>query len=119
MPPKARNELMPGTLDMLILRTLAVGGAEHGFGIARRIQQVSDEILKVEEGSLYPALHRLAKRDLLKSEWSQSENNRRAKYYQITRTGRSRLRTDTESWQNMSAAIGKVLGLSRVSSMAS
>jgi len=108
-----RSDLLQGTLDMLILRTLSLTGPEHGYGIARRIQQVSDDVLKVEEGSLYPALHRLEKRGLLASHWRASENNRRARYYEITRAGRARLKADTESWRNVSAAIGKVMGVPR------
>jgi len=108
-----RSDLLQGTLDMLILKTLSLTGPEHGYGIARRIQQVSDDVLRVEEGSLYPALHRLEKRGMLCSHWRPSENNRRARYYEITRAGRARLRADTESWRSVSAAIGKVMGVPR------
>ena len=116
MPPRksTRSDLLQGTLDMLILRTLSLSGPEHGYGIVRRIQQVSEEVLQVEEGSLYPALHRLEKRGMLASHWRKSENNRRARYYEITRAGRARLKQDTEAWRNLSGAIGKVMGVSRV-----
>ena len=109
MPPKSRTDLLQGTLDMLILRTLAVGGSNHGYGIARRIQQVSDDLLQVEEGSLYPALHRLAKKGLLTAQWKQSENNRRARYYSLTAKGRRRLSVDLESWSTLSEAVSRVL----------
>lgn len=106
--PPTRPDLLQGTLDLLILKTLAPG-PNHGYGIARRIHQLSDEVLRVEEGSLYPALHRLERRGHLESEWRQSETNRRAKYYRVTRAGRAQLRADTESWTQLSTAIGKVL----------
>lgn len=106
--PPTRPDLLQGTLDLLILKTLAPG-PNHGYGIARRIHQSSEEILRVEEGSLYPALHRLERRGHLESEWRQSETNRRAKYYRMTRAGRAQLKADTESWTQLSTAIGKVL----------
>jgi len=93
---------------MMILKTLA-HGPNHGYGIARRIRQVSDEVLIVEEGSLYPALHRLERRGCLESEWERSENNRRAKFYKLTRTGRAQLRRDEHAWTELSNAVGKVM----------
>src|SRR5258705_26319 len=87
-------ELLQGTLDMLILRTLAAAGAQHGYAIVRRIRQVSEEVLQVEEGSLYPALHRLEKRGYLESEWRASENNRKAKFYRLTARGRTQLKSE-------------------------
>lgn len=111
MPPTS-PDLLQGTLDMLVLRTLALG-ANHGYGIARRIRQVSDEVLQVEEGSLYPALHRLAKKNLIRGEWRQSESNRRARYYSLTDAGRSHLRSETATWNRLVEAIGKVLAADR------
>lgn len=105
---QTRSELLQGTLDMLVLKTLA-NGSNHGYGIARRIRQVSDEVLQVEEGSLYPALHRLEKRGYLKADWKQSENNRRAKFYSLTPRGRTQLKAEAASWQTLSTAIGKVM----------
>lgn len=101
-------ELLPGTLDLMILKTLAVG-PNHGYGIARRIKQTSDDVLRVEEGSLYPALHRLAKRGYLDSEWRSSESNRRAKYYRLTRKGRTKLNAQTRNWAQLTTAIDKVM----------
>jgi transcriptional regulator len=108
--PKQRSEgeLVQGTLDMLILKTLA-RGALHGYGIAQSIQQVSDEVLRVEEGSLYPALHRLELDGMVDSEWGQSANNRRAKYYSLTARGRKQLQTDTNNWQRLATAIARVM----------
>lgn len=107
--PDAPPELLRGTLDMMILRTLA-DGPRHGYGITRRIEQTSNGVLGVEEGSLYPALHRMAKRGLLSSEWGESENNRRAKFYRLTPAGRKRLKSDQKSWAVMAAAITRVMG---------
>ena len=108
MPQSRSPELLQGTLDMMILKTLSAG-PHHGYGVMRRIRQVSEEVLQVEEGSLYPALHRLEKRGYLKSEWRRSESNRRAKYYRLTPRGRSQLRAETARWADLSAAIGKVM----------
>ncbi len=105
-------ELLQGTLDMLVLKTLSLG-PNHGYGVARRIKQISDEVLEVEEGSLYPALHRLAKRRYLASQWRRSESNRRAKYYQLTQRGRAQLANEIANWKQVSTAIGKVLGARR------
>ena len=101
-------ELLPGTLDMLVLKTLAIG-PQHGYGIARRIEQVSREVLQVEEGSLYPALHRMEKKGWLRAEWGLSESNRKAKFYRLTGPGRRRLAAETKSWERVSAAIGEVM----------
>ena len=101
-------ELLQGTLDMLILRVLNRGPL-HGFGIAERIQQLSQEVLSVGEGSLYPALYRLQDRGWIQSEWGQSENNRRAKYYSLTRAGRKQLEVETTHWQQMCGAIAQIL----------
>jgi transcriptional regulator len=106
--PKTREELLQGTLDVLILKTLS-WGARHGYGIARWIQQVTDDVLQIQEGSLYPALHRLERQGLVEAEWGLSENNRRAKYYTLTARGRQELRAEATSWAAFSAAVAKVL----------
>ena len=103
-----KTELLPGTLDMLVLKVL-LGGPHHGYAVARRIQQASEDVLKVEEGSLYPALHRMEERGWIDSEWGVSESNRRAKYYRLSRSGRARLRTQTSNWERYSVAVGRVL----------
>jgi PadR family transcriptional regulator, regulatory protein PadR len=105
---REKTDLLQGTLDVLILKTLA-RGAMHGYAIAERIQEVSDDVLRVEEGALYPALHRLELRGLLAAEWGASENNRRAKYYRLTPAGRKELAREMEYWNRMAGAIGRVL----------
>lgn len=103
-----RSELLPGTLDMLILKTLARAPL-HGYGIALSIKRLSDEVLKVEEGSLYPALQRLLVQGWVKAEWKMTETNRRARYYTLTATGRKRLGVELSEFEQMIAAIGRVL----------
>jgi transcriptional regulator len=103
-----RTELLQGTLDMLILKTLTPGPM-HGYNIVRRIQQVSDDVLQVEEGSLYPALQRMEKRGWIDAEWGLSENNRRAKFYKLTRAGRKQLVDEETNWARVSEAIGKIM----------
>ncbi|MEM8863228.1 MAG: PadR family transcriptional regulator [Chloroflexota bacterium] len=103
-----KSDLLQGTLDMLILKSLA-GGARHGYGVAKWIQLTTDDALKIEEGSLYPALHRMQKHGWLESEWGLSESNRKAKYYKLTRTGRAQLKREVNSWQQMVQAISLVL----------
>ena len=107
MPPS--TDLLQGTLDLLILETLAPGPM-HGWGVAQRIQQVSRDVLQIGQGSLYPALHRLEYKGWIQSDWGASENNRRAKFYTLTATGRKQLETELESWERLSAAIALVLG---------
>jgi PadR family transcriptional regulator, regulatory protein PadR len=102
------GQLVQGTLDMLILKTLARGPA-HGYSIAQSIQQVSEEVLRVEEGSLYPALHRLELDGMIDSEWGQSENNRRAKYYRLKARGRKHLAAETQNWRRLAGAIARVM----------
>jgi transcriptional regulator len=102
------SDLLQGTLDLLILKTLALE-AMHGWGIAQRIQQVSQDALQVGQGSLYPALHRLELNELIASEWAASENNRRAKYYSLTTEGRRRLKSELAQWKRTSQAIALVL----------
>src|SRR5579871_5522365 len=103
-----KNELLPGTLDMLILQTLT-RGAMHGYGIAQHIQQISDDVLQVEEGSLYPALQRLLVKGWVKAEWGASENNRRARFYTITPAGQRQLGEEAENFQRMIQAITRVM----------
>jgi transcriptional regulator len=107
--PDSRSELLQGTLDLLILRTLDANDAMHGWGIAQRIQVLSREALAVNQGSLYPALHRLEAQGLIEAEWGVSENNRQAKFYRLTRAGRKQLAEETAYWQRFSAAVGLVL----------
>ena len=103
-----KSELMPGTLDMLILRTLKRGPL-HGYGIAQSIRRLSDDVLKVEEGSLYPALQRLLLRGWVKAEWKTTETNRRARFYTLTTAGRKQLGLELSKFEQMVAAIGRVL----------
>jgi transcriptional regulator len=104
-----RAVLLQGTLDLLILKALAASGSLHGYGVARWIQEATGDALVVEEGSLYPALHRLERRGLLRARWGASEANRRAKYYLLTRAGRDHLERETASWQRFSAAMARAL----------
>ncbi len=107
LPP---SEVLQGTLDMLILKTLTLQPM-HGWGISQRIQQLSHDVLQVNQGSLYPALHRLEQRGLIASDWGTSENNRKAKYYQLTTLGRRQLRARATTWARYSAAVSKVLAV--------
>ena len=106
--PTTKSELLQGTLDLLILRTLSAG-ALHGYAIATRIQERSDDVLVVEEGSLYPALYRMEEKGVIAAEWGKSENNRRAKFYSLTRAGRKQLEEETALWERIVRAIGLVL----------
>jgi PadR family transcriptional regulator PadR len=103
-----KTDLLLGTLDMLILKVLRREPI-HGFGICQRIHQLSDEVLSVGEGSLYPALYRLQDRGWIESEWGQSENNRKAKYYRLTKSGRKQLECESEGWEHMCLAIRRVM----------
>ena len=110
MPKEPESpELLQGTLDMLILKAVQ-HEPRHGFGISVRIRQMSDEVLRVEQGSLYPALYRLEDQGWIKSEWGVSENNRKAKFYTLTATGKKQLATEEQSWAKLSLAISHVLG---------
>lgn len=111
MPPikKADTDMLQGTLDMLVLRTLVMGPA-HGHTIAHVIEQTSEDVLQVEQGSLYPALHRLEDRGWLQSYWGLSENNRKAKFYRLTAAGKKQLAAETNRWRQMARAIGLVMG---------
>lgn len=106
--PDTTAELLQGTLDLLILKTLALEPM-HGWGIAQRIQQISRDALRLQQGSLYPALHRLERKRWIKAEWDVSDNNRRAKYYELTRSGRRQLENETESWKRFALAVRLVL----------
>jgi PadR family transcriptional regulator PadR len=108
---KHSNDRLQGTLGLLVLKTVASHGPMHGFGITLRIQQVSKEALQVEEGSLYPALHRMTEAGWLKAEWGASENNRRARFYSITAAGRKQLAEEEKSWAVLTEAVGRVLRL--------
>jgi PadR family transcriptional regulator PadR len=101
-------DLPQGTLDLLILKTLALG-RQHGWAISERIQQISDSALSVQQGSLYPALHRLERSGWIRARWGTSENNRRARYYELTRAGRRRLEAETDAWRRLTLAVGRVL----------
>jgi transcriptional regulator len=105
---KPRNDLLQGTLALLVLKTLA-RGALHGYGITLHIQMVSKEILRVEEGSLYPALHRMEQDGWVRAEWGSSENNRRARYYRLTAKGWKQLAEEEKSWERLTEAVGHVL----------
>ena len=108
MVQSSSGELLQGTLPLLILRVLAAGPS-HGFAIARRIHQISKDVLKIEEGSLYPALHRMELEGWIEAEWDITENNRKAKYYRLTRTGRKQLKEETDRWQAIAGAMAAIL----------
>jgi transcriptional regulator len=103
-----RIDLPQGTLDLLILKTLALE-PQHGWAISERIQQISSDVLRIQQGSLYPALHRLERRGWIKAKWGASANNRRAKYYGLTASGRKQLETEQSTWRKLAAAVGQVL----------
>ena len=107
-PP--RGEVLQGTLDLIALQTLHAMGPLHGYGIAQRVQQVSEDLLKLNQGTLYPALLRLEQRGWISSKWGASENNRKAKYYSLTRAGRKQLLAETASWERMTALMARLLG---------
>jgi len=112
MSPIEKSELLQGTLDMLILKIVALGPV-HGYGISQRIRQISQEALQVQQGSLYPALHRLEKRDWLEADWGESENGRQAKFYRLSAEGRRQLAKEEESWGRLSAAVALILQTAR------
>jgi PadR family transcriptional regulator, regulatory protein PadR len=105
-----RTEVLQGTLDLMILKTLDSMGAQHGYGIARRIEQLSNDLLRMNQGTLYPAVLRLEQRGWISSKWGLSENNRRAKYYSITRAGQKQLAAETENWERVAGIIARMLG---------
>jgi PadR family transcriptional regulator, regulatory protein PadR len=108
---RRKPDLPQGTLDMLVLKALSLGSM-HGFGIGQRIRQLADEMLKVEEGTLYPALYRIEERGWIKSEWGASENNRRARFYKLTSAGRKQLQVEESNWEYLSVAVRKILDAS-------
>ena len=105
-----RTEVLQGTLDLMILKTLDSMGAQHGYGIARRIEQLSNDLLRMNQGTLYPAVLRLEQRGWISSKWGLSENNRRAKFYSITRAGQKQLAAETENWERVAGIIARMLG---------
>lgn len=106
---ESRSDILQGTLDLLVLKTLDTMGAMHGWGIARRLEQVSEEFLQVNQGTLYPALLRLEQKGWIASEWGISDNNRRAKFYSLTRGGRKQLELETKQWERMTGIVSRVL----------
>jgi PadR family transcriptional regulator PadR len=104
-----KSQVLQGTLDLMVLKTVATMGAMHGWGVARRIQQVSQNTLQLTQGTIYPALLRLEQRGWIAAEWGTSDNNRKARFYSITKAGRKQLREETESWERMMATINRVL----------
>src|SRR5882757_6412287 len=106
--PNARLELPQGTLDLLILKTVALG-PQHGWAISERIQQISSDVLRVQQGSLYPALHRLERCGWIKAKWGVSENNRRAKFYELTSSGKKQLEVEQHSWRKLAVAVAQIL----------
>ena len=109
--PAQKSEVLQGTLDLMVLQVLDVLGSQHGYGIARRIEQVSEQVLQLNEGTVYTSLLRLQQRRWIASDWGTSENNRKAKYYSITNAGRKQLVRETENWQRIAGVIGRLLSL--------
>jgi PadR family transcriptional regulator, regulatory protein PadR len=108
----AKSDVLQGTLDLMVLKTLETMGPLHGYGIARRIEEVSGETLILNQGTIYPALLRLQQRGWIKAEWGVSENNRRAKYYSLSRTGRKQIETETENWERIATTMARFLAIS-------
>jgi PadR family transcriptional regulator, regulatory protein PadR len=109
---EGKPDLLQGTLDLMVLKTLESMGPQHGYGIARRIEQVSGDALRLNQGTIYPALLRLQQRGWIKSEWGASEANRRAKFYSLTRTGRRQIEMETENWERVAATMARFLATS-------
>jgi PadR family transcriptional regulator PadR len=110
-----KTDVLQGTLDLMVMKTLDAIGSQHGYGIAQRLQQVSGDLLRLNQGTLYPALLRLEQRGWITSKWGVSENNRRARYYSLTRTGRKQLNREAEDWSRMAAIMARVLGTGETS----
>jgi PadR family transcriptional regulator PadR len=108
-PPPARVDVLQGTLDFMVLQTLDTMGPQHGYGIARRIEQVSEDTLKLNEGTVYASLMRLLQRRWISASWGSSENNRKARYYAITKTGRRQLTAETENWERIAGVVARLL----------
>ena len=111
--PDGKSEVLQGTLDLMVLKTLESMGPLHGYGIARRIEQVSEDVLQLNQGTIYASLVRLQQKRWISAGWGTSENNRKAKFYAITRPGRKQLNAEAENWKRVSGVIGRVLGLAR------
>jgi PadR family transcriptional regulator PadR len=107
--PADRSEILQGTLDLMVLKTLEAMGPLHGYGIARRIEQISEEALRINQGTIYASLVRLVQKRWISAAWGASDNNRKAKFYSITKTGRKQLNTEAQNWERISAVIGRVL----------
>jgi len=111
--PNGKSEILQGTLDLMVLKTLEAMGPLHGYGIARRIEQISEEALQINQGTIYASLVRLLQKGWISGAWGTSENNRKAKFYSITKVGRKRLQTEARSWERISAVVGRVLRVER------
>ena len=111
--PESKSDVLQGTLDLMVLKTLESMGPLHGYGIARRIEQVSEDVLQLNQGTIYASLVRLQQRGWISAGWGTSENNRKAKFYSITRSGRKQLNVETKNWERVSGVIGRMLGLAR------
>jgi PadR family transcriptional regulator, regulatory protein PadR len=107
--PTDKSEILQGTLDLMVLKTLAAMGSQHGYGIARRIEQISEEALQINQGTIYASLVRLLHKGWITAAWGTSENNRKARFYTITKSGRKQLHTEAQNWERISAVIGRVL----------
>jgi transcriptional regulator len=104
-----KSDVLQGTLDLMVLKTLETMGAQHGYGIARRIEQISEQALRLNQGTIYPALLRLRQRGWIRAEWGTSENGRRARYYSLTKTGKAQIEKETESWERVAATMARFL----------
>ena len=113
MPAEPKSEILQGTLDLMVLNTLATMGPLHGYGIARRIEQVSEQALQINQGTIYASLVRLLHEGWITAVWGASENNRKARFYSITKSGRKQLQTEARNWERISGVIGRVLGAAR------
>jgi transcriptional regulator len=111
--PEGKSEVLQGTLDLMVLKTLESMGPLHGYGIARRIEQISEDVLQLNQGTIYASLVRLQQKGWISAGWGTSDNNRKAKFYSITRSGRKQLHAETENWSRVSGVIGRLLGLAR------
>jgi PadR family transcriptional regulator, regulatory protein PadR len=111
MPADSRSEILQGTLDLMVLKTLATMGSLHGYGIARRIEQISEEALQINQGTIYASLVRLLHKGWISAEWGTSDNNRKARFYSITKSGRKQLQAETRNWHRVAGVIGRVLGI--------
>ena len=111
--PEAKSDILQGTLDLMVLKTLDAMGSLHGYGIARRIEQVSEDVLQLNQGTIYAALLRLIQRGWIKSEWGVSDNNRKAKFYSLTRAGRKQLDSQAKNWRRIAGVMGRLLSLAR------